>query len=303
MTRLSQTARNMWRGDTELKSDKDLSQSGIIIIARNDRRMNMRKMTIKKGLMSLLCGIAAIGIVCSMSGCSKKDKEETVALSPTDSSKTETKEAEEAAVIEDTPADPSNETDSTEEYFVQEPVMKYGTVTGVNADEYSITIDTVYEKTGEKDSSASDSETIIFNAAEYVPVIDAATGEAIELKDVQEGSYVYAWAGDTMTLSLPAQMSLQALVTNIPADAAAPVYAVVKGIDWSKDDMTLTINTTDGTKWYATNGKTEVKPFRTKQTVKLYDIKPGSRLMLWGLSAKDASDGELSKVMILSSAD
>ena len=263
----------------------------------------MRKMTIKKGLMSLLCGIAATGIVCSMSGCSKKDKEETVALSPTDSSKTETKEAEEAAVIEDTPADPSNETDSTEEYFVQEPVMKYGTVTSVNADEYSITIDTVYEKTGEKDSSASDTETIIFNAAEYVPVIDAATGEAIELKDVQEGSYVYAWAGDTMTLSLPAQMSLQALVTNIPADAAAPVYAVVKGIDWSKDDMTLTINTTDGTKWYATNGKTEVKPFRTKQTVKLYDIKPGSRLMLWGLSAKDASDGELSKVMILSSAD
>lgn len=293
----------MWRGDTELKSDKDLSQSGIIIIARNNRRMNMRKMMIKKGLMSLLCGIAATGIVCSMSGCSKKDKEETVALSPTDSSKTETKEAEEAAVIEDTPADPSNETDGTEEYFVQEPVMKYGTVTSVNADEYSITIDTIYEKTGEKDSSASDTETIIFNAAEYVPVIDAATGEAIELKDVQEGSYVYAWAGDTMTLSLPAQMSLQALVTNIPADAAAPVYAVVKGIDWSKDDMTLTINTTDGTKWYATNGKTEVKPFRTKQTVKLYDIKPGSRLMLWGLSAKDASDGELSKVMILSSAD
>ena len=303
MTRLSQTARNMWRGDTELKSDKDLSQSGIIIIARNNRRMNMRKMMIKKGLMSLLCGIAATGIVCSMSGCSKKDKEETVALSPTDSSKTETKEAEEAAVIEDTPADPSNDTDGTEEYFVQEPVMKYGTVTSVNADEYSITIDTIYEKTGEKDSSASDTETIIFNAAEYVPVIDAATGEAIELKDVQEGSYVYAWAGDTMTLSLPAQMSLQALVTNIPADAAAPVYAVVKGIDWSKDDMTLTINTTDGTKWYATNGKTEVKPFRTKQTVKLYDIKPGSRLMLWGLSAKDASDGELSKVMILSSAD
>ena len=293
----------MWRGDTELKSDKDLSQSGIIIIARNNRRMNMRKMMIKKGLMSLLCGIAATGIVCSMSGCSKKDKEETVALSPTDSSKTETKEAEEAAVIEDTLADPSNETDGTEEYFVQEPVMKYGTVTSVNADEYSITIDTIYEKTGEKDSSASDTETIIFNAAEYVPVIDAATGEAIELKDVQEGSYVYAWAGDTMTLSLPAQMSLQALVTNIPADAAAPVYAVVKGIDWSKDDMTLTINTTDGTKWYATNGKTEVKPFRTKQTVKLYDIKPGSRLMLWGLSAKDASDGELSKVMILSSAD
>ncbi len=263
----------------------------------------MRKNIIRKGLMIMLCSAAAASIVCTATGCGKKDKTETAAMSLESSETEAAKEEETAAVIDDTPADPDNGADDTDEYFVQDPVMKYGTVVSVNADEHSITVDTVYDKSDKKDSSASDTETIIFNAAEYVPVIDASTGEAIELKDVQAGSYVYAWAGDTMTLSLPAQMSLQALVTNIPADTGAPMYAVVKGIDWSKDDMTLTINTTDGTKWYATNDKTEVKPYRTKQTVKLYDIKPGSRLMLWGAEGKDATDGELSKVMILSSAE
>ncbi len=262
----------------------------------------------KKNLKMAACGAVMAAAAFAAMGCGHSEKVATSAIV----SETEAADETTASVVEITETSAAEESDSAadeaaenaeDEYFVKEPVLKYGTVESVDADNYSITIDTVYEKTGKKDSSAADSESVIFNATEYVPIIDAATGEAIELKDVQKGSSVYAWAGDTMTLSLPAQMSLQALVTNIPADASAPMYVVVKGFEWSKDDSTLTIKTTDGQKWYASAKSTEVKPFRTKQIVKLDDIRSGSRLIIWGSDSKDAGDGELAKVMILSSAE
>lgn len=253
----------------------------------------------KKHMLTVICCMAAVSAACIVSGCSKKaDNTETVI----ESEETTADETVSEVTIEETPAQPDSEAEAEdiESYFVEEPVMKHGTVEGVDADNYSITIDTVYDKKSKADSSAADSESIIFNATEYVPVIDASTGEAVDLKDVKTGSKVYAWAGDTMTLSLPAQMSLQALAVNVPEDASAPVYAVVKGIDWSKDDTTLTIKTTNGETYYGINDKTEVKPYKTKQIVKLSDIRPGSRLMI--MSA-DSKSGDISKLILLSSAE
>ena len=256
----------------------------------------------KKHMLTVICCMAAVSAACVVSGCSKKaDNTETVI----ESEETTADETVSEVTIEETPAQPDSEAEAEdiESYFVEEPVLKHGTVEGVDGDNYSITIDTVYEKKSKEDSSAADSESIIFNATEYVPVIDAATGEAIELKDVKTGSNAYAWAGDTMTLSLPAQMSLQALAVNVPEDASAPIYAVVKGIDWSKDDTTLTIKTTNGETYYAVNDKTEVKPYKTKQIVKLYDVKPGSRIMFWTSASKSSKSEDISKLILLSSAD
>ena len=251
----------------------------------------------KKNVIRIFFCVAA---VCAVTGCSKKaDAATETVIETEDASEADSGDAESVVVIEETPAETAEETEDQESYFTDEPIMKYGTVESVDGDNYSIMIDTVYEKIGKADSSAADSESVIFNGTEYVPVIDASTGEAIELKEVQAVSFAYAWAGDTMTLSLPAQMSLQALAVNVPQDAAAPVYAVVKGIDWSKDDTTLTIKTTNGETYYAVNNKTEVKPYRTKQVVKLYDIKPGSRLMIL---SSDAKSGDISKLILLSSA-
>ncbi len=255
----------------------------------------------KKHMITIICGVAAVSAACMMSGCGKKANNSTETVIESEETSADT-EAVSEVTIEETPAAPDAEAEAEdiESYFVEEPVMKHGTVEGVDADNYSITIDTVYDKTGKADASAADSESIIFNATEYVPIIDASTGEAVELKDVKTGSKAYAWGGDTMTLSLPAQMSLQALVVNVKEDASAPSYAVVKGIDWSKDDTTLTIKTTDGETYYAVNDKTEVKPYKTKQIVKLSDIRPGSRIMLW----KTGSKGEdISKLILLSSAE
>lgn len=258
----------------------------------------------RKHMITVICCVTAAAAACTaMTGCGKKADSKTETVIESDATAAaDSDENASVVVIEETPAAPDSESEAEdiESYFVEEPVMKHGTVEGVDAENYSITIDTVYEKKDKADASAADSESIIFNATEYVPVIDAATGEAIELKDVKTGSNAYAWAGDTMTLSLPAQMSLQALAVNVPEDAAAPVYAVVKGIDWSKDDTTLTIKTTNGETYYAVNDKTELKPYKTKQVVKLYDVKPGSRIMFW----KTGSKGEdISKLILLSSAE
>ena len=78
---------------------------------------------------------------------------------------------------------------------------------------------------------------------------------------------------------------------------------VVKGAEWSKDDKTLTIKDNEGNKWTASDDKVQVVPFRTKQIVKLQDVKAGSRIMVWGSSEENAFEGELSKIMLLSSAE
>ena len=287
---LTCTARRAFSSDC-----RSLKHTAIRLVHLTKRRIN----PMKKHMLTVICCMAAVSAACVVSGCSKKaDNTETVI----ESEETTADETVSEVTIEETPAQPDSEAEAEdiESYFVEEPVMKHGTVEGVDADNYSITIDTVYDKKSKADSSAADSESIIFNATEYVPVIDASTGEAVDLKDVKTGSKVYAWAGDTMTLSLPAQMSLQALAVNVPEDASAPVYAVVKGIDWSKDDTTLTIKTTNGETYYGINDKTEVKPYKTKQIVKLSDIRPGSRLMI--MSA-DSKSGDISKLILLSSAE
>lgn len=194
----------------------------------------------------------------------------------------------------------AGETDM-DDYFSSDPVMKYGTVLSVDGND-SIEISCInsdIDENGAVDSSATE-DSIIFFAADGVPVIDASTGETIELKDVSRGSFVYAWGGDTMTMSLPPQMSLQALVTNIPADAAAPLYGVVKSrIVEESGSSTYKFSLNDGEIWTAIEGKTQVVPFRTRQIVKLQDIRNGSRVIVWGARGKDAGEGELSKIMLM----
>ena len=220
-----------------------------------------------------------------------------------------------AAVIESEVVTENETTDSvvevetsaeaeSENYFTEDPVSRLGTVESIDPDNMSIVIDTEYDEDVKKDNpSGAESESVVYNVTDEVPIIDASTGEPIGLKDVKVGSTVLAWIGDTMTLSLPPQANLQPLITNLPADDAGPMYMVVKGAEWSKDDKTLTITDNDGNKWTASDDIVRVVPFRTKQIVKLQDVKAGSRIMAWGSSEENASEGELSKIMLLNSAE
>lgn len=242
----------------------------------------------KLATAALFAALAIITAACS----NKKNTEET-------SSEAESTTAQETtlAEISETPAENESADTKDSEYFTDTPVTAYGTVASVDAENGSITVSAVIQ--GKSSEGAENStDDIIYHTMDGVPVIDAVSGLPVELNDITEGTSVYVWSGETMTLSLPAQTDLQAMVVNIPEDAAAPQYIVVKGIEWSKDDVTLTFTDQSGHKWAADN-ETRVSPYRTKQIASLEDIKKGSRIFVW--SSQDSDAGYISKVVIVSS--
>lgn len=243
---------------------------------------------------------ALIASAAAMTGCSKaQDKtasEDTTAIeSEADGNESS---AESVVTILETESSEDAGSEASDDYYSKDPLGKAGTVNSVNVSEGTVEVETFVSDGTDSTASSDTTEPVIFHVADGVPIVDAVSGDPVGLDEIKDGSFVYAWMGDAMAQSLPPQTSLQAMVVNIPADAAAPVYTVVKGIEWSKDDTTLTITGNDGSKWTAVNDKTQAVPYRTKQIVKLMDIKPGSRIMVWGSEDSKAADGELAKVMI-----
>lgn len=243
----------------------------------------------KKKLMAaaLFTSLAIVTAACS----NKKNTEET-------SAEVESTTVQETTLseISETPAENESVDTKDSEYFTDTPVNAYGTVASVDVENDSITVSTVINSKS-SGKAETDTEDVIYHTMDSVPIIDAVSGLPVELGDIAEGSPVYVWSGETMTLSLPAQTDLQAMVVNIPEDATAPQYIVVKGIEWSKDDVTLTFTDQSGHRWTADN-ETRVSPYRTKQIASLEDIKKGSRIFAWSSDGKDS--GHSSKIVLVS---
>ena len=194
-------------------------------------------------------------------------------------------------------ADDTGSDTDVSEYYTETPVGDFGTIASADAATGDITINTVV-KGSAADSSDDSTEEVVYHTIDGVPIIDAVSGLPVDISELQKGSDVYAWAGDTMTMSLPPQTNLQAMIVNIPADAPAPQYVVVKGLEWSKDDTDLTFTDQDGRTWNA-DSAVQITPYLTKQIVKLEDVKNGSRLFVWPSSESDASEGDVSKIVLM----
>lgn len=127
------------------------------------------------------------------------------------------------------------------------------------------------------------------------PAVDAATGLPLDLESVKEGDTLYAWAGPAMTLSLPPQVSALVIVGNIPADFRVPEYAEIAGQAVSPapgDQGNPQFPLTGGGALEVTD-KTVYTPWLTKQLVRMEDLTPGTRVLVW----KD-KDGAAEKVLV-----
>ena len=217
-----------------------------------------------------------------------------------DTNKTEAETTVEASVESEADDETDEALDADTEasdYYTKTPVQSFGTIQSVDAETGSISVNTIVKGEAE-DGSEDSTEEIIFNSIAGVPIIDAFTGLPVELDELESGSNVFVWGGDAMTMSLPAQTNLQAMIVNIPADAPAPTYVVVKGLEWSKDDTDVTITDQDGNVWHA-DSAAHVSPYTTKQIVRLEDITSGSRLFVWPSSEPDASEGDVTKIVLM----
>ena len=135
------------------------------------------------------------------------------------------------------------------------------------------------------------------------PAVDAVTGLPLDLKTVKEGDTLYAWANPVMTLSLPAQVSAQVIVGNIPADAAVPEFCEIAQHVWRfapEDKRNPVFPLTGGGVAHSGGGQLEVTdktvytPWLTKQIVGIDDLVPGTRVLVW----KDGN-GAAEKILML----
>lgn len=127
------------------------------------------------------------------------------------------------------------------------------------------------------------------------PVVDAVTGLPLESASIKEGDTLYVWLESAMALSMPPQASAIVAVGNIPADAAAPEYVEIAG------EAVVPAPGGDGAARFPVLGggtlevteKTAYTPWLTRQVVRMEDLVPGARALVW----KDG-DGKAEKVLI-----
>ncbi len=152
----------------------------------------------------------------------------------------------------------------------------------------------IFLKNDNKDAALNE---VVVHVGE-APAVDAATGLPLDLEKVKEGDTLYVWAGPAMALSLPPQVSAQAVVGNVPADAAAPEFCEIARRAVSPapgDEGNPAFPLTGGGKLEVTE-KTVYTPWLTRQMVRMEDLNPGDRVLVW----KD-KDGAAEKVQLLPS--
>lgn len=152
----------------------------------------------------------------------------------------------------------------------------------------------IFLKNDNKDDPLSE---VVIHPGE-APAVDAVTGLPLDLETVKEGDTLYAWAGPAMTMSLPPQVSAQVIVGNIPADFKVPEFCEIAGQAVSPapgDQGNPKFPLTGGGQLEVTD-KTVYTPWLTKQLVRMEDLTPGTRVLVW-----KNKDGAAEKVQLLPS--
>lgn len=148
------------------------------------------------------------------------------------------------------------------------------------------------------------SEGAAYNAVilhgESIICLDAVTGEPMDIQDLKDGDTIYAWVGPAMTMSLPPHATAILILGNIPADYAVPRFYEIVSVTpqampaiYPIPALTWTeVTATDGTTLTITDEAT-LTPYLTKNIVRLEDLIPGTRILVWS-----DSKGEPEKVLV-----
>lgn len=145
------------------------------------------------------------------------------------------------------------------------------------------------------DDEAALHKEVVVHLPEGVPCVDAATGLPMDMSKVKDGDTLYAWAGPAMTMSLPPQTAALIVVGNIPADGRVPEYYEVTqawGAPAEGDYFEFSVKGQDDA--LRISREAQVSPWLTRQIVRLEDLVPGSRILVW----KDRG-GKVEKVLML----
>ena len=146
----------------------------------------------------------------------------------------------------------------------------WGPVLSVTAD--SITIDN-------RSENGSRGELILNLDGERSKVLDGENGYPVELTEVEVDEAVFAYIGQTMTLSLPAQVTAEVVFCDLPDSLRVPEFVTVTQMEQQSDGSYLM--TTDTDQQYLVPENCEILPYLTRNLVTLADVQPDSTCMVW----------------------
>lgn len=150
------------------------------------------------------------------------------------------------------------------------------------------------------ENSSTEALNSVILHGEDILCLDAVTGEPMELSELKDGETVYAWVGPVMTLSLPPQATAILILANIPADYGVPQYYEISAVTpqamiaiYPPPALTWTeVTTSDGATIKITD-QAELTAFSEDTTVRLEDLVPGTRMLVW-----TNQKGEPSRVLV-----
>ena len=217
--------------------------------------------------------VLAIGIVAAMmaGGCSGKGAETNTEAAQTEAAQTETDaEQQESSEMPDSEEESQYVAEDSGSEVGKEGSLKImGTILEVG--EGTILVD------GGSDEGSM-GEIMLMIDPENTLVLDGINGFPVELKNVETGNFE-AYLGPAMTMSLPPQTTPYVVIVNIPEDEQAPEYIIAGGkVDEVEGKQTLT--GLDGTE-YPLAGSVDIKPYLTRNIVRLEDIDSSSRCLVW----------------------
>ena len=149
-------------------------------------------------------------------------------------------------------------------------VRVWGPVLSVTAD--SITIDN-------RSENGCRGELILHLDGERSKVLDGENGYPVELTEVEVDDAVFAYIGQTMTLSLPAQVTAEIVFCDLPDSLRVPEFVTVTQMEQQSDGSYLM--TTDTDQQYLVPENCEILPYLTRNLVTLADVQQGSTCMVW----------------------
>ena len=149
-------------------------------------------------------------------------------------------------------------------------VRVWGPVLSVTAD--TITIDN-------RSENACRGELILHLDGERTKVLDGENGYPVELTEVEVDDAVFAYIGQTMTLSLPAQVTAEIVFCDLPDSLRVPEFVTVTQMEQQSDGSYLM--TTDTDQQYLVPENCEILPYLTRNLVTLADVQTDSTCMVW----------------------
>ena len=110
--------------------------------------------------------------------------------------------------------------------------------------------------------------------------MDTQTAAAADLSALKAGESVYVYHDEAVTMSLPAQTTAYAVLTNL-TDKHAPASLLTAEAVQKNDDGSVTVTCEGGSLNLTIAKDASVQPFMTRNIVTVDDIHVGTRFLAW----------------------